>query len=131
MNKTQRLQQEVTAYIAETYNTKPYEWLTVNRFVDYHGCDGYVFKNKRAARRYVLGDIHEKASECQSACSDEDWINILQGIGMSKRGARETVEKGRWEKVARRMLDYYGPSYFLSTYSGQVALLNDCSLLYY
>lgn len=133
MNKTQRLQQHVTAYIADNFNQKPYEWLTSNRFVDHHGCDGYIFKNERAARRYVLGDIHEKGFECESACSDDDWINILQGIGMSKRYARETVEKGRWEKVARRMLDAYGPSYFLSTYSGQVAILDDddCSLLYY
>lgn len=62
MNKTQRLQQEVTAYIAETYNTKPYEWLTGNRFVDHHGCDGYVFKNERAAGSFLCPRVFFKIS---------------------------------------------------------------------
>lgn len=133
MNKIQRIQQEVTTYIAETYNTKPYEWLTGNRFVDHHGCDGYVFKNERAARRYILSDLHEFGSDCESAMTDEDWISVLSAGGMRQGNARRIVSTGRWDKVARRMLDTNGPEYFLSTYSGQVAWLDDddCSLLYY
>ena len=131
MLMTKKMQQEVTAYIADTYNTKPYEWLTSNRFVDYHGADGYIFKSIQAARRYVLSDIHEFGILCQSACSDKDWIEMLVGIGMRRHNARRMVKDGRWDRVARRMLNYYGPSYFLSTYSGSVAVLSDESLLYY
>lgn len=128
---TKRTRQEVTEYIAETYQQKPYDWLTHNRFVDHHGCDGYIFKSWQAARRYILGDIHEEGIRCESMCSDGVWIDLLIGTGMTKRWAEWTVRNKRWEKVARRMLDCYGPSFFLSTYSGSVAVLSDGSLLYY
>lgn len=128
---TKRTQKEVTAYLAETYNQKPYEWLTDNRFVDHHGCDGYVFKSELAARRYILGDIHEKGCECEGAMSDADWICLLIATGMRKHDATRIVNEGMWEKVARKMLDCYGPSYFLSTYSGSVSVMSDSCLLYY
>ena len=127
---TEKMKQEVTAYIAETYGTKPFEWYN-NHFQDYHGADGYIFKNERAARRYILGDIREYGSTCQSAVSDEDWVRMLVGIDMREHNARRMVKEGRWDRVARRMLDYYGPSFFLSTYSGSVSVMSDGSLLYY
>lgn len=128
---TKKIQQEVVEYIAETFNQEPYEWLTDNRFVDHHGCDGYIFKSELAARRYILSDIHEYGSECEGAMGDEDWICLLVGTGMRECDARRIVESGQWEKVARKMLDSCGPSHFLSTYSGQVATMSDSSLLYY
>ena len=128
---TKRTRQEVEAYIAENFNQKPDEWHDTNRFVDDCGFHGYIFKNERAARRYVLSDIHEYGSECESAVDYKTWINILVNIGMTLRWAKEYVQRGLWEKVARKMLDACGPSYFLSTYSGQVHDLSDGSLLYY
>lgn len=128
---TKKLQKEVIEYIADTYNQEPYEWLTDNRFVDHHGCDGYIFKSELGARRYILSDIYEFGSLCESAMSDEDWISMLVAMDMRECNARRIVKSGQWEKVARKMLDYCGPSHFLSTYSGQVAIMSDCSLLYY
>lgn len=124
------MQKEVTDYIAETYGTKPFEWYD-NHFQDYHGADGYIFKNERAARRYILGDIEEFGSGCESAMADNDWIAFLVGCDMREHDARRMVKSGRWDKVARRVLDALGPSHFLSTYSGTVAVLSDGSLLYY
>lgn len=128
---TKRTQQEVTAYIAENFNQKPYEWHTSYHFVDEGGCEGYIFKNERAARRHVLCYIHEYGSECESASPDETWIDMMVGTGMTQRGATNLIKRGDWENVARRMLNACGASYFLSTYSGQVNELSDGSLLYY
>ena len=124
------MKQEVTAYIAETYGTKPFEWYN-NHFQDYHGADGYIFKDEQAARCYVTSDIHEYGSTLQSAYSDDAWVDMLVGAGMRRCDARRIVNQGRWETVARKMLGYYGPAYFLATYSGSVAVLSDGSLLYY
>lgn len=131
MRVSKAIQREVTEYISETYNQEPYEWLCGNRFVDHHGADGYIFKNERAARRYILGDIEEQGSECESAMSNEDWIAFLVGCDMRECNARRMVNSGRWDRVARKVLDTCGPSHFLSTYSGTVAVLSDGSLLYY
>lgn len=131
MRVTKAIQREVIEYVAETYNRSPYEWLCSNRFVDHHGADGYIFKNERAARRYILGDIKEYGSMCESIMSDEDWIIFLIDCDMRECNARRLVKIGRWDRVARRVLDTCGPSYFLSTYSGTVAVLSDGSLLYY
>ena len=128
---SKKTQQEVTEYISGRFNQKAYEWHDTNRFVDECGCHGYIFKNERAARRYVLSDIHEYGSECESASPDETWISIMVGTGMTLRGATNLIKRGDWENVARRMLNACGPSYFLSTYSGQVATLDNGSLLYY
>ena len=133
MNKTQRIQNEATAYIAQTFKTAPTEWITPSRFVDGHGCDGYIFKSEQAARRYILKHLYEFGSDCESAMTDEDWISVLSAGGMRQGNARRIVSTGRWDKVARRILDTNGPEHFLSTYSGQVAWLDDedMSLLYY
>ena len=125
-----KMQKEVTDYIAETFGTKPFEWYN-NHFQDCHGCDGYIFKSELAARRYVLRNIHEYGSLCQSACSDQAWVDILVGVGMREHDARRVVKNGRWEAVARKMLGANGPSYFLSTYSGSVSVMDNGSLLYY
>ena len=125
-----KMQKEVTHYIAETFGTKPFEWYN-NHFQDNHGCDGYIFKSELAARRYVLSDIHEHGNLCQSVFNDHAWVNMLVGVGMRKHDARRIVMNGRWETVARKMLDAHGPSFFLSTYSGSVSVMDDGSLLYY
>lgn len=127
---TKKMQKEVTDYIAETFGTNPFEWYN-NHFQDYHGADGYIFKSELAARRYVLRDIREYGSMCQSAYSDQAWVDMLVGIGMREHDARRIVKDGRWETVARKMLGAYGPSYFLSTYSGSVSMMDSGNLLYY
>lgn len=131
MATTKAIQREVTEYISETYNQEPYVWLCSNRFVDHHGNDGYIFKSEYAARRYILGDIEEKSAECESAMSDEDWIAFLVGCDKRESIARRWVESGRWDKVVRCVLNTYGPSFVLNTYSGTVSVLSDGSLLYY
>lgn len=128
---TKKIQREVERYIKDTYNQKPYEWLADNRFVDHHGCDGYIFPDGDAAHKYLMDDLHELGSNYESACSDEDWVSLLVGIGFTKRRATNVVKKGEWETVAKEMIDYYGPSFELSTYSGKIHTLSNGYLLYY
>ena len=127
---TKKMQKEVTAYIAKTFQTEPFEWYN-NHFQDFHGADGYIFKSELAARRHVLRNIDEFGSLCQSVQSDQTWVDMLVGIGMRKNGAWRIVKNGWWKTVVRKMLDAYGPSYFLSTYSGSVSVMDNGSLLYY
>ena len=128
---SKKIQREVVKYIAETFNTKPYDWLTDNHFVDYHGFDGYIFPDGDAAYRYLMDNLEELGSTYQSAQSDEDWVELLEGIGFSKQGATKTVKNGDWKTVAREMIDYYNPSFKLSSYSGQIHTLSNGYLLYY
>ena len=130
--KANRMQQsEVENFVSNFSNSKVYDWITPKRFVDDHGCDGYIFKSELAAIRYIYGEGLQNAMDyCEGAMRDEDWIDLLSNY-VSKRTAKNVIENGKWEKVVKIMVRNEGESFFLSDYSGRVHDLENGDLLYY
>lgn len=126
------LQQEVEQ-IVTSMGSNIEEWLNDTRFVDQHGCDGYIFRNEKDAVNSILyGDGHQNAIDLvDGAQSDEEWVNYLIKGGVDKNVARTVISKQDWDSVVKMIVREDGPEWFLSTYSGQVHNLSDGSLLYY
>ena len=95
--KSPRLQEEVTNFLAEHFQTEPVEWTSRNNFFDGHGCDGFIFKSERAATRYIYGDgLQIFMDYCNGACTEEDWLNILMASGFKKSTVKKVLHEGDW-----------------------------------
>ena len=132
MNKIQRTKIEVENILKESFKTSIEEWHTDYNFTDCHNCEGYIFKSELAAIRYIYGIGFQQFKDfCNGACTDEDWINILVGNGISKRKAKRVIENGDWGEVVHLMTKTEGAHFFLSEYSGRITELSDNRYLFY
>jgi hypothetical protein len=128
------IKQQVEDVVKNAFNSTIYEWITKTRFVDTHGCDGYVFNTQEAARRSVLrGNDHQNALDyVEGAMSDDEWRNYLKASKVvTEEEANDIVNHGRWNDVVKIIVATCGPEWFLSTYSGTCTILENGKLLYY
>lgn len=111
----------------------PLDWLTDNRFVDNHGCDGYIFNNSEEAIKSILsGDDHQNAVDfVDGACTDDEWIAMLIKAGYSPDSAYYIINNHKWDELVKIIVYRDGPEWFLSTYSGNGYDLPNGMILYY
>ena len=114
------------------YNA-PLEWITNDRFVDEHGCDGYIFNSEDDAINSILnGDNYQNAIDyVKNAQSPKEWIKYLIDGGVDKNEAYSMISNQDWDSVIEEIIDKVGPEWFLSGYSGDVYNLPNGKLLYY
>ena len=116
----------------EMYNA-PIEWITNNKFVDAHGCDGYIFNSEDDAINSLMnGDNYQNAIDyVNTSQSEEEWVRYLINGGVKPQIANSIIQNQDWDKVIEIIIDTVGPEWFLSQYSGEVHELPNGKLLYY
>ncbi|MDO4511365.1 MAG: hypothetical protein Q4B68_06075 [Bacteroidales bacterium] len=109
------------------------EWVSENKFIDTHGCYGYIFLTEEEAYNSVLyGQEHQYAIDnVDGAQSDEEWIEYLIHGGVPAKKAKQIIDQQNWDEVVRIIVNACGPEWFLADYSGEVYSLSDGSILYY
>lgn len=112
-------------------NTDNIKWINDTCFITKDGNNGCVFDNEIDAEKSVLtGENHKKALEFVKN-SDMVWKIYLQEAGFSSKEAKQIIDNEQWDELVEIILNYDGPEFFLSTFSGMSHSLDNDKVLYY